>query len=402
MELDIGRIEVLLLIAAIVAMMARRLHLPYTVGLTLAGAALAFAPLSFDLKLTKELIFTAFLPPLIFEAAIHLQWRELRRDAGVIATLATLGVVLAAGVTTLGLRFGAGWPWSSSVLLGLLISATDPVSVIATFKEAGVTGRLRLLVESESLFNDGTVAVLYGVALASTTGGMISAGGAAGSFFVVVAGGILCGALVGGTVLLLAGRTEDHLIELTFSTVAAYGSFFVAEHFRLSGVLATLTAGMLIGNIGHMGAFSDRGRSAVTAFWEYAGFVANSLIFLLIGIRLVAQNIFGVLSVASLVVALMLIGRALAVYGSCALFAGSGQRVSPKHQHILVWGGLRGALALALALGLPETVPLHDAIVSVAFAVVAFSLVVQGITMTPFLRRLGEIGPAGAARKSSS
>ena len=394
MELNFGRIEVLLLIAAVVAMMARRLRLPYTVGLTMAGAALAFAPLSFELKLTKELVFTAFLPPLIFEAAFHMQWRELRRDAGIIATLATLGVVLAAGVTTLGLHYGIGWPWSSSVLLGLLISATDPVSVIATFKEAGVSGRLRLLVESESLFNDGTVAVLYGVALAAATGGTISAGGAAGSFFVVVAGGILCGALVGGAVLLLAGRTEDHLIELTFSTVAAYGSFFVAEHFHLSGVLATLTAGVLIGNTGHMGAFSDRGRSAVAAFWEYAGFVANSLIFLLIGIRLVGEHVLSVLSVATLVVGLVLIGRALAVYGSCALFAGSRQRVSARHQHILVWGGLRGALALALALGLPETMPLHAEVVSVAFAVVAFSLVVQGITMPPFLRRLGAIGPA--------
>ncbi|MEO7413951.1 MAG: sodium:proton antiporter [Opitutaceae bacterium] len=398
MELNFGRIEVLLLIAAIVAMVVRKFHLPYTVGLTIAGAALAFAPLSSELKLTKELIFTAFLPPLIFEAAFNMQWRELRRDAGIIATLATFGVVLAAGVTTLGLHYGVGWPWASSVLLGLLISATDPVSVIATFKEAGVTGRLRLLVESESLFNDGTVAVLYGVALAAASGGTISAGGATGNFFWVVAGGVLCGLGVGGAVLLLAGRTEDHLVELTFSTVAAYGSFLMAEHFHLSGVLATLTAGVLIGNTGHMGAFSDRGRNAVAAFWEYAGFVANSLIFLLIGMRLVAQHVFGVLPVASLVVALVLIGRAIAVYGSCALFAGSHQRVSPKHQHILVWGGLRGALALALALGLPETVPLNDQIVSVAFAVVAFSLVVQGVTMTPFLRRMGEIGSAAEGK----
>lgn len=394
MELSFERIEILLLIAAIVAMLARRLRLPYTVGLTAAGVALAFAPITFEFALTKDLIFTAFLPPLIFEAAFHMQWRELRRDALVITTLATVGVMLAAAITAVGLHRWADWPWSSSVLLGLLIAATDPVSVIATFKEAGVTGRLQLLVESESLFNDGIVAVLYGVALAAVTGGgPVSLGGVAGGFATTVFGGILCGALVAGAILLLAGRTEDHLIELTFSTVAAYGSFFVAEHFHLSGVLATLTAGVLIGNTGHLGAFSDRGRGAVVAFWEYAGFVANSLIFLLIGIRLVAQHVFSVLTVASLAVALVLFGRAAAVYLCCALFAGSKRKVSLKHQHILVWGGLRGALALALALGLPETVPLRDEIVSVAFAVVAFSVVVQGMTMVPFLRRMGEIGP---------
>jgi CPA1 family monovalent cation:H+ antiporter len=391
MELSFERIEILLLIAAVVAMLARRLHLPYTVGLTAAGAALAFAPINFDIELTKELVFTAFLPPLIFEAAIHMQWRELRSDALVITLLASVGVLIASAITAAGVHYFANWPWQSAVLLGLLISATDPVSVIATFKEAGVKGRLRLLVEAESLFNDGTVAVLYGVALAVTAGTHVSAGGLAGDFLLTVAGGIACGGIIGGLVLLLAGRTEDHLIEITFSTVAAYGSFFVAEHFHLSGVLATLTAGVLIGNTGALGSFSSRGRDAVISFWEYVGFVVNSLIFLLIGLRLVAQHALGVASVAALVIALVILGRAVSVYGCCSLFAGSAKRVTARHQHILVWGGLRGALALALALGLPETVPLRDSIVSVAFAVVAFSVIVQGITMTPLLRKLGEL-----------
>lgn len=392
MEFALGRIEILLLIAAIVAMLARRLRLPYTVGLTLAGIALAFVPTAFELKLTRELVFTAFLPPLIFEAAFHLKWKALRADALAVTTLATFGVLLAAGITVLGMRYWAGWPWSSSVVLGLAISATDPVSVIATFKEAGVTGRLRLLVEAESLFNDGVVAVLYGVALTSIAGTEITASGVAGGFLITVAGGIACGALVGGAILGLAGRTEDHLVELTFSSVAAYGSFFVAEHFHLSGVMATLTAGILIGNTGHLGAFSDRGREAVEAFWEYVGFVANSLVFLLIGIRLVAEHVLSVLGVASLALVLVLVGRAVAVYGSLVWFAGSSRRVSAAHQHILVWGGLRGALALALVLGLPESVPMRDEIVSVAFAVVAFSVVVQGITVVPLLKVLGEIG----------
>jgi CPA1 family monovalent cation:H+ antiporter len=172
----------------------------------------------------------------------------------------------------------------------------------------------------------------------------------------------------------------------------------VAEHYHLSGVLATMAAGMMIGNTGHLGAFSDRGRSAVVAFWEYVGFVANSLIFLLIGMRLVGEHVMQTLAVASLVIALMLIGRALAVYLCCAFFAASTRRIASSHQHILVWGGLRGALALALALGLPEAIPLRDSIITVAFAVVAFSVIVQGMTIPPFLRRLGEIGSGTKGR----
>ncbi|MGA9827996.1 MAG: sodium:proton antiporter [Rhodanobacteraceae bacterium] len=401
MQLGIGQIEMFLLIAALVAMLARRLHLPYTVGLTLTGVILALSPVTFDVRLTKTLIFTAFLPPLIFEAAFHIHWRALRDDAAVVLTLATVGVLLASGITAAGLHYFAGWPLTAAVLLGVLISATDPVSVIATFKEAGVTGRLRLLVESESLLNDGTVAVLYSVTLAAMAGGAVSAGGVAEDFLITFVGGAACGGLVGAAILLLAGRTEDHLIEITFSTVAAYGSFFLAEYFHFSGVLATLAAGILIGNTGSLKAFSDRGRAAVESFWEYAGFVVNSLIFLLIGMRLLAQNVLSVLGVAALVIALATIGRAFAVYGCCALFARSTNRVSLNHQHALFWGGLRGALALALALGLPADVPEHDVIISVAFTVVAFSVFVQGLTMTPLLRLLGELAPRRAVRKSA-
>ena len=400
MELSLEQIEVLLLIAAVVAMVARKFRMPYTVGLTIAGIAIAISPFQLKVELTKEMIFTAFLPPLIFEAAIHWRWKSRKQDAAVIITLATAGVLLACGITAAGLYYFADWPWAAAVPLGLLISATDPVSVIATFKEAGVTGRLRLLVEAESLLNDGTVAVLYGVALAVFAGGEVSAGGVIGNFFMIVVGGLVCGAAVGGVILLLAGRTEDHLIELTFSTVAAYGSFFLAKHFHVSGVLATLTTGVLIGNTGHMGAFSDRGRDALVSFWDCAGFVVNSLIFLLIGMRLVFQHVLSVIASASFVIVLVLVGRAVAVYASCALFAGSARRVSAQHQHVLVWGGLRGALALALALGLPESTPLHDTIVSVAFAVVAFSVIGQGRTMPPFLRRLGVVSADEAEAKS--
>ena len=319
----------------------------------------------------------------------------MKRDLPVTLTLATLGVVLSAGLVTGGVVWLLHWPWQIALIMGVLISATDPVSVIATFKAAGVHGRLGLLVEAESLFNDGTAAVLFGVALAAATAGAgtLGAFGVASSFLVTVFGGILCGGLVGGVTLLLAGRTDDHLVEITFTTVAAYGSFLLAEQFHLSGVLATLTTGVLLGNVGSMGAITDKGRESVLSFWEYIGFVANSLVFLLIGMPLILINIKLVWVSIAVVTLLVLLGRAVAVYGCCALFSGSKHlKVSASHQHVLFWGGLRGALALALVLGLPESLPMRDVVTAVAFGVVAFSIVVQGMTMPALLHRVGEIG----------
>ncbi len=391
MGLSIERIVVLLLVAAVVSMLGRKLRLPYTVGLMLTGAALAFSPLALDLRLTKALIFTAFLPPLIFEAALQIPWPRLRRELVVILVLATLGVFLSAGVTAAGLHLLVQWPWEIAILLGVLLAATDPVSVIATFKEAGVEGRLRLLVEAESLFNDGTAAVLFGVALAATTGANVAGLQIVQSFLVTVGGGVCCGALVGGAALLLAGRTDDHLVEITFTLVAAYGSFLLAEHFHLSGVLATLTAGLLLGNLGSCGALSNKSRSEVISFWEYVAFLVNSLIFLLIGIQLAHHHFVVFLLPALVAIVLVLAGRALSVYGCCVLFARSHWRVPLPQQHILFWGGLRGALALVL--GLPDTLPEREMLITIAFAVVAFSVIVQGMMVTPLLRRLGQIAP---------
>ena len=402
MELNIERLVLLLLVAAAVSMLGRKLRLPYTVGLVLSGIALALSPLSLDIGLTRALIFTAFLPPLLFEAALQIPWRELRRDLCVIVVLATLGVLLATGVTAAGMHFCAHWPWETALLLGVLLAATDPVAVIATFKEAGVEGRLRLLVEAESLFNDGTAAVLFGVALAATGGAGMGAWQISQSFLVTVLGGVLCGAVVGSGALLLVGRTEDHLVEITCTLIAAYGSFLLAEHFHLSGVLATMTAGILLGNLGPLGILTDRGRAEVISFWEYIAFIVNSLIFLLIGIRLAHHSFGAVMLPIVAAIVLAMLGRALAVYGCCVLFLHSRLRVSAVHQHLLFWGGLRGALALALVLGLPASLPMRETLITVTFAVVAFSVIVQGVTVTPLLRHLGQIAPSSPAHPSSS
>lgn len=395
MELTVQNGAFLLLIAVVVAMLTQKFDLPYSAGLVAAGIVLALSRFSPAVSLTKDLLFTVLLPPLIFQAAFYIEWRRLRRDLGVIVVLATVGVILSAGITTVGMHYLANWQWISALVFGVLIAATDPVSVIATFQEAGARGRLPLLVEAESLFNDGTAAVGFAMVLDLIQGQSPTPLQASWQLLRMAGGGLLCGVAIAGAALLLAGNTQDHLVELALTTVAAYGSFLIAERFHMSGVLATLAAGLTLGNIGSRERISDRGKEAVQDFWEYAAFVTNSLIFLLIGMRVAMQDFRAVWIPAVIAILLVTLGRAAAVYPCCALFAGSAQRVPAKYQHLLFWGGLRGALALALALALPAELPQRDAIVAISFAVVAFSIFVQGLTMKPLLRAAGQL-PRGA------
>jgi CPA1 family monovalent cation:H+ antiporter len=289
----LSQLGLLLFVSALVAILSRRLRMPYTVGLVLAGMGLYFFQVRLQLHLSKDLIFSFLLPPLVFEAALYIKWQDFRRDLPVVALLATVGVVLAAAVTAGGMHYALDWGWGSATVFGVLIAATDPVSVIATFKEAGVIGRLRLLIESESLLNDGTAAVGFAVVLNVLTGENHDVASIAGVLLVTIAGGIIIGALVGFGSMLLAGRTDDYLVEITLTTLAAYGSFSVAEHYHSSGVLAALTAGLVVGNYRPSGSISDAGRRALETFWEYAAFLANSLVFILIGAQEAEQHFNG-------------------------------------------------------------------------------------------------------------
>jgi CPA1 family monovalent cation:H+ antiporter len=391
MELTVQVGVLLLLIGAVVAMLTRRLHLPYSVGLVAAGIILAILPFAPKVSLTKELIFTALLPPLLFDAAFYIHWEQLHRDFPVIVVLATLGVLMSACVTTIGMHYLARWQWLGALAFGVLIAATDPVSVIAIFKEARAHGRLLVLIEAESLLNDGTAAVAFGVVIALALGQQLTSLEIISMLLKTIGGGILCGVAVALGALLLAGRTDDHLVQTTFTAVAAYGSFLLAEHFGLSGVLATITAGLVMRNIKSLGTISDRGKEAVQVFWEYVAFVANSLVFLLIGMHGTYQHFVERWLPAVIAIVLVTLGRAVAIYPCCLVFSRSSLWVTTKHQHVLFWGGLRGAVALALALGLPPEVPHRQEIVNVSFAVVAFSVFVQGLTIKPLLRSTGEI-----------
>jgi CPA1 family monovalent cation:H+ antiporter len=389
METLIGQVEIILLVTAIVAMLTRRLGIPASSGLVVAGLGLALLPGTINIPLTKDLIFDAFLPPLVFEAALYINWSELRKDSAVIVTLATVGVLITAGVTAVGMHYLVKWSWEAAGLFGILVGATDPVSVIATFKEAGVRSRLRLLLEAESLFNDGVAAVAFSAAILWILGEKVTTYNIARTLLTSVFGGIFCGAVITSAILLLAGRTKDHLTEITLTTVAAYGSFLLADRLQLSGVLASLTAGLIVGNTGYLR--SIHSRQAVESFWEYAAFVANSFIFVLIGVQMVEQHFTSVASIVPIAILITMVARAAAVYPCCALFAGSTAWVLPRHQHILFWGGLRGALALALALGLPSQLAYREEIIATVFGIVIFSIFVQGLTIKPLLRGLNSV-----------
>jgi len=393
----VAPIVALLVVAIVVAILAQRLRLPYTVGLVVTGAIMALSRVDIGIALTHDFIFDVALPPLLFEAALFIHWPELRRDAVPVLTLATFGTVVSAAAVTTGMVYLLQWPLPAALIFGVLIAATDPVAVIAMFKDTGVHGRLRLLVESESLLNDGVAAVLFALALSWVGGTESTAGAIALTLLATAGGGILIGVVAGWLGILVAGRSPDRMVETAVTVAAAYGSFLAAEHFHLSGVLATVAAGLIMGNLGVLAedrpsSLSADGRAFVIVFWEFAAFIANSLVFILIGVT-AARTPFAQLGWRQLpiIVAIVLAARVLTVYPLCLPFIRSRWAVPGPMQHVLWWGGLRGALALALALTVPDSVPLHDDIVIATFAVVGFSVVVQGLTMGPLLKRLGFI-----------
>src|SRR3954465_12211208 len=279
---SLAPIGILLLVACLIAMLTRRLGLPYIVGLVVAGFLIALLPNSPNLPLSRELIFNILLPPLVFEAALQLEWKRFRAELPLTLTLAFFGVAIAAAVVAVGMHAIVGWSWIGAALFGVLIAATDPVSVIASFREMGCMPRVSMVVESESLLNDGVAAVGFAVLSAVAAGASPSVAGPVRPFLWTLGGGVAIGLAVSAAILLIVGRTDDPLVEITLTPIAAYGSFLIAEHFHASGIISALTAGLLIGSAGTRflsEAGSDRGRWA----WEYFAFLANSFVFILIG-----------------------------------------------------------------------------------------------------------------------
>ena len=391
MTFDIYELGLLFAVTTAVALVCERFKLQYTVGLVLAGLVLSALPLRIGLPLSKAFVYTFLLPPLVFEASLRLGWTRLRRDLPVVLVIAGPGLIASALLLAAGMHWLAGWPWISAGLFGTLISATDPVAVVATFDQAKARGRVDLLVRAESMVNDGTAATAFVLLLGIAPGMPPTAADVAYRLLLSIGGGLACGVGVAKILLFLVGRTNNHLVEITLTTLCAYGSFLLAERLGGSGILASLAAGLVVAAGSRRGLFSATGKGAVTAFWEYAAFLANSLIFILIGLREGERNFLPVLWPACIAILLAVAGRAMAVYPFCALFRGTRHAVEPAHQHVLFWGGFRGALPLALALGLPGSITKREDLVTVTFAVVAFSVFVQTLVVIPLLHRLGVV-----------
>jgi monovalent cation:H+ antiporter, CPA1 family len=387
----------LLIAAAIIAMLAKRLRTPYTVSLVLGGLLLGVIqlPILSPLQpgnrpnwLTPDVILILFLPALVFEGSVKLDVRELLRNSAPLLLLANAGVLLAALVTGYLVHWLIGLPVLIALLFGCIISATDPISVLAIFKDLRVDKRLSLIMEGESLLNDGTAVVLFGILFGAIVAEKLTVPQSIEQYFLAVAGGAVLGSALGYLASRITGTVDDPQIEITLTTILAYGSYLLAFHLHLSGVIATASAGLMLGNFGAKRGMSAGTRTAMQSFWEYISFVMNSLVFLLIGLEIHVRELLRNWTLMALAVGAVLVGRVLSVYLFVPLSNRFAEEIPFRWQLVVVWGGLRGALALALALSLPSTFPYRDQILDLTFGVVVFSIVVQGLTIKPLLRLL--------------
>lgn len=377
----------LLLVVSLVAMAVRRFRLPYTVALVVAGLLITYRSAA-DMGLTPELILALFVPPLVFEAAFHLNIADLRRNMPGILLLAVPGVILTTLIVGGILSVALPLAIPSALVFGALIAATDPLAVVSLFRRLGVPKRLAVLVEGESLFNDGTAIVLFNLMLAIALTSRFDLIGSLLDFIRVAAGGILVGLALGWIIARLIERVDDYLIETTLTTVLAFGAYLAADRLHLSGVLAVVAAGLINGNMGPRG-MSPTTRIVLFNFWEYVAFLANSLVFLLIGLKVNIAALANSWQAILWAILAVSVARAIVVYGLSWVSNRVAEPISATWQHVLNWGGLRGAICLALVLSLPSTFGRDGELLQVmTFGVVLFTLLVQGTTMAPLVRWL--------------
>ena len=380
----------LLLVASGTAVIIKWVRVPYAVALVIAGLIIGLSNILPPVVMTPELVLLIFLPALLFEASWNLDIKALKRDWLSISSLATIGVVVCMFSVAAILHFAGGMKTQTALLFGAMVSATDPVSVIALFRQMGIDKRLTMILEGESLFNDGTAVVLFKIVLAIVVaGGQLTVGGTAGSFCIVVLGGAVLGAVMGYLASRITSAFEDHLLEITLTMVTAYGAFLAAEHLKVSSVIAVVAAGIVVGNYGSRTGMSASTRLAVNSFWEYAAFLVNSLLFLLIGLQVRMPVLLENADIIGLGVVAVVVARMLVIYGICPFVSTKRLPIPDKWRHLMFWGGLRGALVMALALSLPLTFPDRELVINLTYGVVLFTLLVPGLTMEPLVRVLG-------------
>ena len=382
----------MLLGAAILGIIAWRFQLPYAVVLVIGGLAVEqFHVVSLP-QLEPRVLLFALLPPLLFDAAFRLDDVQLRRLAQPVLWLAVPGTVATAAIVGLILVATLHFSIAEALLFGSIVAATDPVAVVGVFRTLDAPRRLAVLVEGESLINDGVAITLYTVTIGLTVGGSADVPAALGLFVRQVVGGVAIGVILGVVFSRVTAIIDDHMVEMTLSTALAYGSYLAAQSVGTSGALACVAAGLIHGSYGRQVGMSERTRRLLDDLWEYFGFIVNALVFLLVGFSTnlialseaagpVLVSIFSV--VVSRVVVVMIPPELLRLTRRIRVVTSHAERL------VLIWGGLRGALTITLALALPAEIANRQLMIAMAVGVVLFTLLVQGITLSQVIKRTG-------------
>ena len=386
-QAEVSAFVVLLIVAVLASLAVRPFRVPYVTALAAIGVigGVLFGPQ--QLHLSHSLILFVLLPGLLFEAAFNLDWQHLKRNMPGVVALSTAGVLLTTAIVAALGHFALGLPTAAAALFGAAVAATDPVAVVAVFRRLGVPPRLANLVEAESLFNDGTGVVIFSVALALASGGRGGLGTAALEFVQLTAGGVVLGTAIGFALSAVLRHIDDATVEMTVTAVAAYGGYLAGEAAHVSGILTVVCAGIVLGNYGRPRAMSERTQAVVTGFWDYIAFVLNSVVFLLIGLDVPWRWLAGHAGLIAGAAGAVLVARAIAVYGLMAVLRPFGRSVNFAWQHLIVWSGLRGAVAVALALSLSGPGGLDD-VRALVFGVALISILAQGLTVGAAARRL--------------
>ena len=377
-------------------------QIPYTLLLVIVGLCLAFIDVRL-VDLSPGLILAIFLPPLLFEAAWNLRWDSLKQNLVPVSLYAVFGVVISIVGVALGLHQFAGLSWATALLIGASLSATDPVSVVALFRELGADERLTTVMEGESLFNDGMAVVAFSFLVALPLG-LTEANPPQllGELIAVVGIGIGVGGLVGFGISYATQRFDLPLVEQSLTLVCAYGTYLITEDLGGSGVIGVVTTGLILGNFGSRIGMNPRTRVIVTEFWDFLAFFVNSIVFLLIGDQVRFATLGDNFMTIGVTILAVLITRVIGVYGLGAISnAITKVDLSLRGQTVLWWGGLRGSVSIALALSVPTVLGGRETIIATVFGVVLFTLLVQGLTIKPLLNGLGLIGEQNQRREYS-
>ena len=354
---------------------------PYPVLLAIGGILIGLIPGLGLPGIGPDLILLAFVPGLIFEASLSLDLDEMWRRVVPISLLATFGVFLTVLLIGALAHFGLGLAWADGFLLGSIVAATDPIAVVGLLRRLGAPRGLEAILDGESLFNDGTGVAVFSAVLGTILAGHPSLTDAALRFvFVTVAGAVigLAAGAVGAALLRLASDAE---LEILVTLVVAYGSYLAADLVHASGVVSVVAAGVAVARYG-----SRTGRLAGTqlhGFWNLLGFVLNAILFLVVGIALPAHRLLSVAGLALGAYAIMLAARAIPVYGLLGLADVRGSSIPWSWRHMTFWGGLRGALSVALALSVAAYPQVNPQVSVIAYGMVVLSLVVQGGLLLP-------------------